>query len=87
MKVTVRINGSNINPWSSMGMKANPFPQIPKAEFSGANELLRRLDSAPIKSEKQLREILVGCTPEFIDVCVRQYTPGKRISFDIEFPG
>lgn len=86
MKVMVTINGTAENPWHRLGLKANPFPQIAKVEAAGANAVLRSLDSDPIHNEAELRKRLQGCSSEFVNGCIERYTPGKRVSFAIEFP-
>jgi hypothetical protein len=86
MQIRVTLNGSPTNPWHQYGLKANPFPQIPKAEFRTANEMLQRLDSDPLTSTDDIRRILDGCDSEFVDLCCRVFKPGERISFDVTWP-
>jgi hypothetical protein len=86
MKVVVTLNGTDKNPWHTMNLTRNPFPQLAKAEFSQADDLLADLDGDPIVDADDLRKRLRGCSQEFIDVCVAQYQPGKRIRFVVEFP-
>jgi hypothetical protein len=86
MKVQIILNGTEENPWHELGLRANPFPGIPKWEAAGANAVLRALDSEPIVDESDLRSRLEGCTPEFIEGCVERFEPGKRVKFIIEFP-
>lgn len=86
MKITVTLNGTDKNPYHVMGLKANPFPQIPKAEAAEANRVLRDLDANPIKNEADLRKRLEGCTEEFVSVCLQMYKPGARVRFVVEFP-
>jgi len=86
MRITVTLNGSNDNPWHGIGLNANPFPQIARAEFAGANRMLRELDSEPLKSADDIRRILNGCDQAFIDLCVQQFKPGERIAFQVEWP-
>jgi hypothetical protein len=86
MTMTITINGSATNPWEAYGLRANPFPQIGKAELTNADRIIRSLDSDPIRDEADLRERLNGCTPEFIEGCVARYRPGERVRFNITFP-
>ena len=86
MQVTVRLNGTDTNPFERMGLRSNPFGQISKAEFAGADALLNDLHARPIKDEADLRERLVGCTQEFIDLCVNQFRPGEIARFTVEMP-
>ena len=80
------LNGTDENPYLRLGLKANPFPQIPKAEASGANAILQDLDANPILNEADLRKRLQGCTPEFVNVCLQNYKKGNMVTFIIEFP-
>jgi hypothetical protein len=89
MKVTITLNGTAENPYFKMGVKDNPFPPIVSADpqYDSANRIIRRLRSEPIKDVDDLRKKLKGCDPEFVRLCVNQFKPGKRVRFDIEFPG
>jgi hypothetical protein len=68
------------------GLKCNPFPAIPKAEFSTANRMLRELDSDPLKSSAEVARILHGCDEEFIKLCCQKFEVGKRVSFVVSWP-
>jgi hypothetical protein len=84
--VTIRLNGTDTNPWHKMGLKQNPFPQMAKAEYAGADMLIASLDGEPIKDEDDLRKRLTGCSQQFIDLCVQNFKKGERTSFEISFP-
>lgn len=86
MKVTVTLNGGASNPWGQYGLRSNPFPQVPTAEYWVANRILASLDSDPIIDVEDLRHRLDGCSTELIEICVRNFNPGQRIRFDIEYP-
>lgn len=85
MKVTVKLNGTNANPYERLGLTRNPFPRIPKAEYAAANDLLARLEAEPIVDVTELRERLAGCSPEFIELCCKSYKPGQMTEFGIEW--
>lgn len=82
----VKLNGTGKNPFEELGLKQNPFPQVPKAEYAALNNLLNRLAAEPIRDTDHLRELLKGCTPEFIEGCCERFRPGVMVEFDIEFP-
>ena len=84
--IVVILNGSDRNPWHRFGLKANPFPIVARAEAATLNRVLRSLDAEPIRDEHDLRARLAGCTPEFIEGCVRRFVPGERVSFTITWP-
>ena len=85
MKFQVSLNGTDVNPFEKMGLKANPFPAIPKAEFGAENDVLRNLGAIPIKDTDDLRLRLQGWSNEFIEGCVDRFVPGKIIKFIAEF--
>lgn len=84
-KVTVRLNGTNENPWHKFGLTQNPFPQIAKAEYMRGMMQLNSLNGDPIKSPEDIRQRLAGCTEEFIELCVSQFKPGVIAMFDAVF--
>jgi len=86
MRVTVTLNGSPTNGWHRYGLRCNPFPQIPDARFNTANRMLQELDSNPLESTAQIRTILSGCDPEFIELCCARFVSGQRVQFDVEWP-
>lgn len=86
MKITVRINGTDENPWAKMNLRQNPFPQIPKAEYETANRQLNSLDGEPVRGEADIRARLQGWTEEFIQACLANYVPGERTQFTVSFP-
>jgi hypothetical protein len=86
MILKVVINGTDVNPYEKMGLRQNPFPQIPKAELDSAMVQLNRLAAEPIKDAGQIRAILQGWTPEFIELCIRQFKPGVMVTFSVTIP-
>lgn len=85
LKLVVTINGTSGNPWHKMGLTQNPFPQIPRAEFTKYMQDLARLDSEPILNVSQIKEILVGWSPEFIDICCSKFEAGERVRFEVTY--
>lgn len=85
MRITVKLNGTDENPYAKYGLKCNPFPQIGLDEFRGANALLADLAANPIKDLDDLRNRLKGCTGEFIDLCCQRFEKGKTVEFQIDF--
>ena len=84
-KFTVRLNGTDKNPWNKYGLTQNPFPQIGKAEFNTGESAVRALDGEPIKGPNDIRERLKGFTPEFIQLCIDNFKPGERTAFEVIF--
>jgi len=85
-RLTIRINGTDENPFHKLGLEMNPFPQIPKAEFMSAMYQLNKLAAQPIKNKEQIREILQGWSEEFVELCCQKFEPGRVVEFVIEFP-
>jgi len=80
--ITVRLNGTDTNPWSRMGFTQNPFPQMARAELSQADRALSSLDGEPLKGVDDIRARLNGvASDEFIELCCLQFKPGKRVVF------
>ena len=46
---------------------------------------MAKLDSEPIKSEAQIREILIGWSQEFIDLCCQRFVIGERVRFEVTY--
>ena len=85
-KIVVTINGTDTNRWHKMGLRQNPFPQIPKQELTEAMMQLNSLDGDPIRDEADLRSRIAGYTTEFVDACVQMWEPGKRTQFVVTYP-
>jgi hypothetical protein len=84
--IKVRLNGTDENIWHKWGLKKNPFPQIGKAEFDAAERQINSLDGDPIKNIADIRRRLEGFDREFIELCIKQFKPGKRTVFEVTFP-
>jgi len=84
--MTVTINGTDVNPWHRLGLRANPFPQTGIAELAAGERILASLDADPIRSTADIQQRLAGCSRELVDLCVSQWRPGERVSFAITFP-
>ena len=78
----VRLNGSGINPFHTMGLLYNPFPQIADSEHDVACLLLQKLGGDPIPDAEYIRKTLAGhFTEEFIQGCVDRYKPGEMVEY------
>jgi hypothetical protein len=84
-RLQVALNGLKTNPFDRYGLTQNSFPQIARAGYAEACRTLQSLGSEPIKDEAQIREVLKGWDPAFIDLCCEKYIPGVYVEFDIEF--
>jgi hypothetical protein len=85
-KITVRLNGTDKNPFAIWGMRCNPFPQVGEYELMPVQRRLAELAGEPIKDEADLRKRLEGFDANFVEGCVRRFRPGEIVEFDIEFP-
>jgi hypothetical protein len=84
--ITVRLNGTDINPWHKFHLRCNPFPQIAKAEWDTGQRALAELDGDPLKGPEDIRARLKGkVSPELIELCVSQFKPGENVEFDVTF--
>lgn len=86
LELRVTINGTDENPWSKMGLRQNPFPQLGIAEYDRAEAMVASLDGDPVKSEQDIRDRLKGFTEEFVQCCIDRYQPGERVQFTVTFP-
>lgn len=82
----VALNGTQENPYHKLGLTQNPFPQIAKHEWVGAERRLQSLGGDPIPNTDHIRKVLLGFSPEFIELCCSQFKPGLYVTFDVEFP-
>jgi hypothetical protein len=86
VRIIVRLNGTNKNPYHALGFRCNPFPQVAKTELMALQQRLNELGGDPIKDENDLRNRLKGFEPAFIEGCVQRFKPGEMVTFTIEFP-
>lgn len=86
VRLTVRLNGTNQNPFEIWGLTQNPFPQIAKAELMTMQRKLASLGGVPIQNADDIRERLKGFDPDFIAGVITRYRPGHMVTFDITFP-
>lgn len=84
MKMVIRLNGTDENPFERYGLECNPFP-IRNFSSSGS-QAVQKLGGTPIPDEQYIRKILTGFTPEFVNLCVSQYRKGQMVEFVVEFP-
>ena len=82
--ITVRLNGTSLNPFRQFGLTQNPFPQLAVMESDQALLRVQALGGEPIPSEAYIRDMLEGyCTQEFIELCVNQFKAGVYTEFDV----
>lgn len=84
VKMVVRLNGTDQNPWIDFGLTGNPFPVF--GSMAAATSIMNNLHSVPIANEADLRERLAGCSSEFVELCCDNFVKGKMVTFVIEFP-
>lgn len=85
MKITVELNGTDVNPYHKLGLTQNPFPQTAKYEYDAACLCVQSLGGDPIPDTDYIRERLKGFSAEFIELCVSQFRPGQLIKFVVEW--
>lgn len=86
MRITVCLNGTAENPFHRHGLSQNPFPQTGRMEYDRLCLRMQSLGGDPIPhdtAEAYIRARLVGCSDEFVDLCVSQFRPGEYVQFDI----
>lgn len=89
MILTVRLNGTDKNPYAIYGVSQNPFPQIASYELQAHVMNLQKLGGPPIPTEtaeQHIRNILKGWSEEFITLCIRRYKSGEYVKFDVDVP-
>lgn len=89
ISLTVRLNGTNSNPFNRLGLRANPFTELGRAEWDAYERQLQKLGADPIppeQAEAYIRETLVGFSDEFVTACVQSYKPGEMVTFEVTFP-
>lgn len=84
-RLRVTLNGTDKNPYARYGLKHNPFPQMGKAEYQGAEMAVNSLGGEPIKDEADIRRRLRGFSAEFVNLCVHNFKPGVTVSFYVTF--
>lgn len=84
-KLTVKLNGTDTNPFHKYGVSQNPFPQIPDARWTGACLRLQKLGGDPIPDTDYIRRVLDGFNPEFVDLCCNKFVKGEMVTFDVYF--
>lgn len=82
---TVRLNGTDENPYEKWGLRANPFPQIGKAEWAVHERTLNMLAAEPIPDVEFLRQRLAGFSKEFVELCCGQFRKGEIVTFDVSW--
>lgn len=86
MKLMVRLNGTDKNPFLEMNLKQNPFPQLGRAEYDAGELLLNKLGAEPIKDVQQIRDTLAhSMTDEFIELCCERFVPGEYVEFPVHW--
>jgi hypothetical protein len=84
--LTVRLNGTDTNPWHKLYLTQNPFPQIAKHEFMAGEMAINSLDGDPLTGPEDIRRRLRGkVSDEFIELCVQQFKPGEHVIFEVYF--
>lgn len=86
--ITVRLNGTDSNPFHAFGLKCNPFPQWPKAEYQAAVMRLQSLGADPIPKdnpEAYIRRVLDGFDTAFVSMIVSRFKAGEMVEFSFSF--
>jgi hypothetical protein len=87
LSFTVRLIGTDRNPFHRWGLTQNPFPEIPNAEFQAGLMAINSLGGDPITGPDDIRRRLAGrCSAELIELCVARFRPGEHVEFAVTFP-
>lgn len=82
----VTLNGTSENPYARLGLIRNPFPALADAHLPPVVEdTLADLAAGPIHGHADLRRRLAGWSPEFIELCIASYKPGRITRFAVSF--
>ncbi len=87
--MTVRLNGTSVNPFHKLGLTQNPFPQLAKYEYLVAEKQLAKLGGDPIPHDRYaeyIRETLKGFDKEFVEGVIARFKPGEMVKFEFTFP-
>jgi hypothetical protein len=80
----VCLNGLDFNPYTeTLGLTANPFPQIPVYEYSRFVTIVQELGATPIPNTDYIRNHLRGFSEEFINLCCECFCKGEYIEFEV----
>jgi hypothetical protein len=86
IQLRVCLNGTDENPFHGMGLKQNPFPQLGRYEYDRSCLHLAALGGDPIPDADYIRRHLKGWSPEFVDLCCKQFRKGEYVTFLVEWP-
>jgi len=85
-KLTVVLNGTKVNPYLSMGLSQNPFPQLGQKETVEYELRLAKLGADPIPHDdykEYIRKILDGFSEELIQLCITKFRPDQLVEFQV----
>jgi hypothetical protein len=85
IQFTVRLNGTDTNPFLQFGLSQNPFTQLSDAKYDAALRQLGKLGAEPIPDTDHIRRHLVGFSEEFVNLCCARFQKGKMIEFEVYF--
>jgi hypothetical protein len=85
IEFTVRLNGTNENPYHKLGLLQNPFPQVAKHEYSAQLLHLAKLGAVCIPDTNYIRRHLEGYSKEFVEECCRRFRRGEMVEFEVYF--
>jgi hypothetical protein len=84
--ITVRINGTDENPFHRMGLTQNPFPQLARMETDRQVLRVQALGGDPVPDADYVRTFLAGyCSDEFIELCASRFKRGLMVEFDVSW--
>ena len=84
-KITVRLNGTDKNPFHRFGLTQNPLPQTGRDEWVQAELIVNKLGGDPIPDTDYIRKVLEGFDPEFVELCCKKFKKGETVVFDVHF--
>jgi hypothetical protein len=81
MKLYVELNGTDSNPYHTMGLTQNPFPQTARFGEDSFTLRLQSLGGDPIPNTDYIRRKLRGFSTEFIELCCKNFRKGEIVKF------
>jgi hypothetical protein len=85
IRFTVKLNGTETNPYHQFGLGLNPFPQLGRYEYAAQLLHLAKLGADPIPDPNYIRRHLRGWSEEFVEVCCSRFEKGKMVEFEVYF--
>lgn len=84
MELTIKLNGTDKNPYHAMGLTGNPFSQVADATYDKYVMHIQKLGENPIPDSDYIRNHLKGFSQEFVDLLCTRFEKGKFVEFKVQ---